>query len=124
MMGALLDPKWSQQISLFTPSWASSPCGLIHKLTEMVGLNDVKGEFFSTHGNLKATGNRQGKSSLRSLSLDLIITGNAGTGKSTIAQRYATYLHSLGHVLDYSGSTTTRITLTEDNGVIVGMISL
>ncbi|KAH8122463.1 hypothetical protein LI328DRAFT_170531 [Trichoderma asperelloides] len=124
MIGALLDPKWSQQISLLTPSWASSPCGLIHELTEMVGLDDVKGEFFSTHGKVKATGNRQGKSSLRSLSLDLIITGNAGTGKSTIAQLYATYLHSLGNVLNYSGSNYNPNYLTEDNGVIVGMICL
>lgn len=84
-MGALLNPKWSQQISLLPPSWASSLCSPNNELMEMVGLDDVKGKFFSTHGKVKTTGNHRGKSSLRSLNLDLIITGNAGTGKSTIA---------------------------------------
>ncbi|PKK51390.1 hypothetical protein CI102_3780 [Trichoderma harzianum] len=98
----LSDTKWSQQISLLTPSWASSPCNPINKLMEMVGLDDVKAEFFSTHDRVKAAGSHRRKSLFRSLNLDLIITGNAGSGKSTIAQLYAEYLQTLGVVSNYS----------------------
>ncbi|KAK1240272.1 hypothetical protein MKX08_007714 [Trichoderma sp. CBMAI-0020] len=98
----LSDNKWGQQISLLTPSWASSPCSPINELMEMVGLDNVKAEFFSTHDKVNAANSHRRKSSLRSLNLDLIITGNAGTGKSTIARLYAKYLQSMGVVLDYN----------------------
>lgn len=64
----------------------------------MTGLNNVKREFLSVRDHIKVANYCKGETSTRRLNLDLIITGNPGTGKSTVARLYAEYLGFLGVV--------------------------
>ncbi|KAI1460231.1 P-loop containing nucleoside triphosphate hydrolase protein [Annulohypoxylon moriforme] len=68
----------------------------LDKLLRMVGLEEIKKEFLSVRDRVKAAKPLKDMPSFRSLNLDLIITGNAGTGKSTIAKLYKEYLEFLG----------------------------
>lgn len=102
-----LDPSDSESyeyqfpFSHFMPSLFGSdaqkkkPCSPLDKLMDMVGLDDVKREFMSIRDRVKWSEDSKVKVPLRSLKLDLIITGNPGTGKSTLAQLYKEYLGSL-----------------------------
>ncbi|KUI59797.1 hypothetical protein VP1G_07038 [Cytospora mali] len=68
----------------------------LNQLMGLVGLDEVKKEFFSVRDKVKAAQAREAKISARSLKLDMIITGNPGTGKDTVARLYKQYLRSLG----------------------------
>ncbi|KAK4204822.1 protein CfxQ [Triangularia verruculosa] len=68
----------------------------LDKLMNMFGLQDVKKEFIRVRDRVQAAQARKDKVSVRSLKLDLIITGPPGTGKETVAYLYKEYLSFLG----------------------------
>jgi SpoVK/Ycf46/Vps4 family AAA+-type ATPase len=72
------------------------PDSPLSRLMQMVGLDDVKREFLSARDRIKAAQARDEEISVRSLKLDLIITGNHGTGRTTLARLYEEHLESLG----------------------------
>ncbi|KAI1206716.1 P-loop containing nucleoside triphosphate hydrolase protein [Annulohypoxylon truncatum] len=78
------------------PRSMRKPGSPLEKLMKMIGLEEVKKEFLSVRDRVKAAKARKEMPPSRSLKLDLIITGNSGTGRSTIANIYRDYLYFLG----------------------------
>ncbi|KAL7628772.1 hypothetical protein AAE478_000287 [Parahypoxylon ruwenzoriense] len=89
---------WGSSLFGFDAGRKKEPDSPLNKLMNMIGLDDVKREFLSVRDRVKAAQARKEEVSVRSLKLDLIITGNPGTGKSTLARLYAEYLVFLGVV--------------------------
>jgi len=103
-----------------TDLFNEEPKSPLKKLLNMIGLDDVKKLFLSVQDRVKAaqflrernkaraSRNQKKKDPVkeatekmgwvRKLHLDLIVTGNPGTGKSTIAELYSEHLRFLGVV--------------------------
>lgn len=70
----------------------------LNELNEMIGLKTVKGRVHDFYRFLKYQNQRKslGFQTRDELSLNMILTGNPGTGKTTIARLLAKIYHSLG----------------------------
>ncbi|KAK3341850.1 P-loop containing nucleoside triphosphate hydrolase protein [Lasiosphaeria hispida] len=83
----------------------------LDKLMSLVGLEEVKTEFLKVKGTVETA--RQRKGQLKRQDLNLVLLGNAGTGKRTIAGLYRDFLreldvwpgvhHSSSTALNYTG---------------------
>ncbi|KAI2464319.1 P-loop containing nucleoside triphosphate hydrolase protein [Annulohypoxylon bovei var. microspora] len=87
---------WQPSLFGFEPKSERESSSYLEKLMKMVGLEDLKKEFLSVRDRVKAAQARKEMPPIRSLKLDLIITGNSGTGRYTIARLYRKYLFFLG----------------------------
>ncbi|KAI0883955.1 P-loop containing nucleoside triphosphate hydrolase protein [Annulohypoxylon maeteangense] len=101
----------------FEPENKRRPSPLV-KLMKMVGLEEVKRHFLSVRDRVKAAQALEKMPPIRSLELDLIITGSYGTGKTRIAGIYMDYLLYLG--IDCRGdSNTSKARSEEDKAYII-----
>lgn len=66
----------------------------LDQLMSMVGLEEVKREFLNIKATIAAAKQRKGK--LRAQDPNLVLVGNAGTGKRTVAGLYRTFLGECG----------------------------
>ncbi|KAJ0276262.1 hypothetical protein Brms1b_011587 [Colletotrichum noveboracense] len=82
----------------------------LDQLMIMVGLENVKAHFLAVKARVKAS--KQTGDEHQKLRLHLVLHGNDGTGKKSIAQLYAQFLYSIGAVAEQTFARTSRYRLT------------
>ncbi|KAK1851998.1 nfx1-type zinc finger-containing protein 1 [Colletotrichum chrysophilum] len=82
----------------------------LDQLMTMVGLENVKAHFLAVKAIVKAS--KQTGDEHQKLRLHLVLHGNDGTGKKSIAQLYAQFLYSIGAVAEQTFARTSRYRLT------------
>ncbi|KAL3305646.1 methyltransferase domain-containing protein [Colletotrichum asianum] len=79
----------------------------LDQLMTMVGLENVKAHFLAVKAKVEA--NKQADTRHKKLRLYLVLYGKDGTGKKSVAQLYAQFLHSIGAVADQTFTRTAQL---------------
>ncbi|KAE9570775.1 hypothetical protein CGMCC3_g13229 [Colletotrichum fructicola] len=87
----------------------------LDQLMTMVGLENVKAHFLAVKARVKAS--KQTGDEHQKLRLHLVLHGNDGTGKKSIAQLYAQFLYSIGAVIFYDTSDSCPNTGIANNAI-------